>query len=74
MKKEHRKYDKCIGDDDYDASLVNLPPTGYALLRQSRVPEDKDIPSRMLLSIRNAPGFFLGFPSGGGYVGIPQGT
>ena len=74
MKKEHRKYDKCIGDDDYDASLVNLPPTGYALLRQSRVPEDKDIPSRMLLSIRNDPGFFLGFPSGGGYVGIPQGT
>lgn len=74
MKKEQRKYNKCIGDDDYDASLVNLPPTGYALLRQSRVPEDKDIPSRMLLSIRNAPGFFLGFPSGGGYVGIPQGT
>ena len=74
MKKEQRKYNKCIGDDDYDASLVNLPPTGYALLRQSRVPEDKDIPSRMLLSIRNAPGFFWGFPSGGGYVGIPQGT
>lgn len=74
MKKEQRKYNKCIGDDDYDASLVNFPPTGYALLRQSRVPEYKDIPSRMLLSIRNAPGFFFGFPSGGGYVGIPQGT
>lgn len=75
MKKN--KYNKWLGDDDYDARLVKPPPTDYAYLRHSQGRDDIKIPAGMLLTIRGSPGFFLGLPSGPGgsnYIGIPQGT
>lgn len=72
-----KKYNKWLGDDDYDSCLVKSPPADYAYLRQSQNLDDKDIPREMLLTIRGSPGFFLGLPSepaGDNYIGIPQGT
>ena len=74
---EKNKYNKWLGDDDYDARLVKPPPTDYAYLRHSQGRDDIKIPAGMLLTIRGSPGFFLGLPSGLGgsnYIGIPQGT
>lgn len=71
------KYNKWLGDDDYDSCLVKSPPADYAYLRQSQNLDDKDIPREMLLTIRSSPGFFLGLPgepAGDNYIGIPQGT
>lgn len=70
------KYNKWLGDDDYDAHLVKPPPADSAYLRQSLEPEDEDIYRKVLLTIRGSPGFFLGLPGeagGDNYIGIPQG-
>lgn len=72
-----KKYNKWIGDDDYDARLVEFPPTEYACLCQLQRHDNKDIPKEMRLTIRGSPGFFLGLPGepgGNSYIGIPQGT
>lgn len=72
-----RKYNKWLGDDDYDARLVDLPPTDYTYLWHLQEADRTDIPNEMRLNIRGSPGFFLGLPSqpeGGNYIGIPQGA
>lgn len=70
------KYNKWIGDDDYDAHLINSPPIDRAYLRQPQESALENIPAAMLLTIRGSPGFFLGLPGeagGDNYIGIPQG-
>ena len=72
-----KKYNKWLGDDDYDARYVELPPTDYTCLSQLQRTDNKDIPKEMRLTIRGSPGFFLGLPgesAGDDYTGIPQGT
>lgn len=72
-----KKYTQWLGDKHYDSSRVKSPPADYAYLRQSQEANDKPILNRMLLPVRDTPGFFLGLPSGpggGNFVGIPQGT
>lgn len=71
------KYNKWLGDDDYDARLINSPPIDRAYLRQPQESALENIPAAMLLTIRGNPGFFLGLPGepgGDNYIGIPQGT
>lgn len=71
------KYNKWLGDDDYDAHLVKYPPADHAYLRQPQKSVLENIPAAMLLTIRGGPGFFLGLPGepgGENYIGIPQGT
>lgn len=71
------KYNKWLGDDDYDAHLVKYPPADHAYLRQPQKSVLENIPAAMLLTIRGSPGFFLGLPGepgGENYIGIPQGT
>lgn len=72
-----KKYNRWLGDDDYDARLVKYPPADHAYLRQRQDSVLENIPAAMLLAIRGDSGFFLGLPGepgGNNYIGIPQGT
>lgn len=72
-----KKYNRWLGDDDYDARLVKYPPADHAYLRQPQESVLENIPAAMLLAIRGDSGFFLGLPGepgGNNYIGIPQGT
>lgn len=76
MGKKRKKYNRWLGDDDYDARDVSLPATDYIYLRQSQGCNVENIAPQMILSIRGSPGFFFGLPKsiGNNYIGIPQGT
>ena len=72
-----KKYNRWLGDGNYDARHAELPPTDYTYLKQLQRADNKELPEEMLLTIRGSPGFFLGLPGkpgGGNYIGIPQDT
>lgn len=72
-----KKYNRWLGDGNYDARHVELPPTDYTCLSQLQRTDNKELPKEMLLTIRGSPGFFLGLPDepgGDNFIGIPQGT
>lgn len=73
MRKKRKKYNRWLGDDDYDARDVSPPAMDYIYSRQS---QEQNIPPPLLLPIRGSPGFFLGLPRsvGDNFIGIPQGT
>lgn len=69
------KYNKWIGDDDYDARDVKLSGADYIYSQQSQERNGENIPSKMLCSIQGSPGLPFGLPKqrGGNYVGVLQG-
>lgn len=74
-KKKKRKYDKWIDEPKYRAHKVKLSgDPRFDSWQQSQELSGSNIPPPMLLSMRDNPGFFLGLPSGSGYVGIPLGS
>lgn len=76
MGKKIKKYNKWIGDEDYDARDVKLSITDYINQQQSQERNGEKILSEMICSIRGSPGVTLGLPKSGGdnYIGIPQGA
>ena len=76
-RKKHEKYNICLGDDDYEASLVAPIITDEFPPWQVQEGTGDTVPGPLILSMRDSPGFFLGLPSGpgvGSYIGIPQDT
>lgn len=72
-----KKYNKWLGDPDYDARDVELGELCPVPSQRTQESSGGKIPPPMILPTRDSPGFFLGLPSGLGkssYVGIPQET